>query len=162
MNAVEQISVPEAAWGLSTAGTSDADQTASILDKSRYVLIELAVSRESQSSQSKGSVLNLNKYSKWENSCALMHNRHHFRFHQQPADTHHGNRFTGQHLASIHHDVISDVGQNVDDRDNRHGDGNGQRQIPATDDTRNLFFSALHLRSESPFFPNVHIKVSGM
>lgn len=56
--------------------------------------------------------------------------------HRGSADTHHSNRFTGQHLVSIHDDVISDIGQDIDDRDDGHGDGDGQGQIPEGDNTR--------------------------
>lgn len=70
--------------------------------------------------------------------------------HQRSADTHHSNCFTGQHLVSIHDDVISDIGQNVNDCDKRHRDSNGQGQIPATDNTRNFNFLS-HLHSETHF-----------
>lgn len=59
---------------------------------------------------------------------------------QRSADTHHGHRVAGQHLVGVHDDVIGHVGQYVDDCDEGHGDGNGQGQIPAAGESRNLLF----------------------
>lgn len=55
-------------------------------------------------------------------------------------DTHHSNSFTAEHSVCIHDNVVSYIGQDVDYRDDGHGNRNGQGQIPAK---KKLFYCAL-------------------
>lgn len=47
--------------------------------------------------------------------------------------THHCHCITGQYSTDIQHSVVGQVGEDVDDGDNGHGDGDGQRQVPEND-----------------------------
>lgn len=55
-----------------------------------------------------------------------------------PADTHHSNSFTVEHLIYIHDNVVSYIGQDVDHCDNGHGNTDGQWQIPMKDKKEEL------------------------
>ena len=44
--------------------------------------------------------------------------------------THHSHRIAGDDGLHVHDDVVGDVGQDVDHRDDGHGNGDGQGQIP--------------------------------
>lgn len=50
-------------------------------------------------------------------------------------ETHHSNSVTVEHFVGIHDHVVRYVGQDVDHGNDGHGDGNGQGQVSAVDQT---------------------------
>ena len=52
--------------------------------------------------------------------------------HKYKLHTDHSHSITSQYGAHVQNSIISDVGQDVDDGDYRHGDADGQGQVPVT------------------------------
>ncbi len=46
--------------------------------------------------------------------------------------THNCHCITGQYSTNIQHSIVGQIGEDVDDGDNGHRDGDGQRQVPGT------------------------------